>query len=293
MSSTVTTAPIDRRARYVFAGIGALTVLILVALFAFLALTALDMFLQVSITEFLFGTDWNPAGYDSSSWGIVPLLVGTLLVTIPALLISAPIGFIIAVYLSEIARPSLRETLKPFIEMIASIPSVVLGLLGLLYLAPLIGSMFGLSNGFNSLTAAILVGIAALPSLASISEDALANVPQSFRHASLALGASQWQTIKSIVIPAARHGLTASLMLGLGRIIGETMVVLMVAGNSRALPNGLLDPVRPMTANIAIEIKEVVVGSLHWDALFAIGLVLFMLTFAVNLVADLFMHRRV
>ena len=269
-----------------------LTVLLLIGIFLFLFLSSLRAFREIALSEFFFGNNWNPISYHTPSWGIVALLQGTLLVSTVALLFASPLGLFTAIYLSEIASPPLREILKPTIEMIAGIPSVVLGLLGLLFLAPLIAKTFHLSNGLNALTAGILVGIAALPTIASVCEDALSGVTLRYREASLALGATRWTTIRWVVLPAALPGITAAIMLGFGRIIGETMIVLMVAGNSLALPRSLFSPVRPMTATIAIEIKETVIGSTHWHSLFALGLILFLLTFLVNFVADFLIHRR-
>ncbi len=268
-----------------------LTVGLLVGIFLFLFFSGFSAVKEIGLKTLILGTTWNPIAYGQPSWGGLPLIIGTLFVTVVALLIAVPMGVASAIYISEIASPRFREILKPAIEMIASVPSVVLGLLGLLFLAPFIARIFHLSNGLNALTAGILVAIAALPTIASICEDTLRAVPQKYRQSSLALGATQWTTIKSVVLPAAKSGLLAAVMLGLGRIIGETMIVLMVAGNSSALPHSLLDPVRPMTANIAIEIKETVVGSLHWESLFAIGLGLFVITFVVNFLADLLIHR--
>ncbi len=282
---------IDKLWRYIFTLTALLTVVILIGIFVFLAYTGIGVFTKINFADFLFGTNWNPNAFAAPSWGILALFISSLIVSALALIIAIPFGLAIAIYLSEIASPFLREILKPAIEMIASIPSVVLGLLGLLFLAPLIAKIFGLSNGLNALTASILVAIAALPTIASICEDAITSVPHEYKEASLALGASQWTTIKKITIPAASSGLIAAGMLGLGRVIGETMIVLIVAGNARALPHSLLDPVRPMTATIAIEIKEVIVGSLHWQSLFAIGLVLFIITFAINLLADILIHK--
>ena len=241
--------------------------------------------------EFLFGIDWNPTSYHTPAFGILSILIGTLMVSFLSLLFAVPFGLSIAIYLSEIATPTKRELLKPVIELIAGIPSVVLGLIGLLYLAPLIAMLFHLSNGLNALTASILIAIAALPTIASISEDALSSVSQQYREASLALGATKWITIKKVVIPAAKSGILAAMMLGLGRVIGEAMIVLMVAGNSRAFPLSFLDPVRPMTATIAIDIKEVVIGSLHYQSLFAIGFMLFLMTFLINFIVDLIIHE--
>ena len=221
------------------------------------------------------------------------MIVGTIFVTAGALIFAIPLGLACSVYLAEIAKPKARETIKPIIEMIAGIPSVVLGLIGMLFLSPLIAHIFGLSNGLNALTASIIVGIMVLPTIISISEDVLTSLPKEFREASLALGATKWQTIRMVLIPAAASGIFASLMLGLGRAIGETMAVLMVAGNSIAMPHSFFDSVRPITANIAIEIKEVVRGSLHYEALFAIGTILFFMTFIVNFISDWIIQKQV
>lgn len=276
---------------YVFAASAALTVVFLIGIFVFLAWIGLRAFVDIPIPELLFGTYWNPNSFGDPSWGTASLLVGTLIVSTLALIISVPFGMAVAIYLAEVASKKVREVLKPFVEMIASIPTVVLGLLGLLFLAPAVANVFHISNALNALTASILVAIVALPTIASICEDALSSVSKRHRDASYALGASRWMTIRRVVIPAARSGLIAGILLGLGRIIGETMIVLMVAGNSVKFPTSLLDPVRPITATIAIEVKEVVVGSVHWEALFAIGLMLFVYTFIINIIADFFIHR--
>lgn len=270
-----------------------LTVSALVGIFLFLTVTGIGTFQHVRVTDFFFGLDWNPTAYARPSWGIGALLLGTLMVSAVALAVAVPLGLGIAIFLAELAHPRLREIIKPAIEMIASVPSVIIGLVGLLTIAPLIAHVFHLNNGLNIMTAGILVGIAALPTVASISEDALRAVSHRLRESSYALGARQWTTITRVVMPAAAPGLIAATMLGLGRVIGETMIVLMVAGNSRAVPDSLLDPGRPITANIAIEIKEAVVGGIHWQSLFALGLILFVLTFGINFAADCLARRMV
>ena len=277
---------------YVVISTAALTVAALCGIFIFLAVVGLRAFSEIPFHSFLFGLEWNPTSYDTSTWGTGVLFFGTVIVSAIALVVTVPLGFSMAVYLSEIATRNVREVLKPLIEMIASIPSVVLGLLGLLFIAPLIGRLFGLSNGLNAFTAGFLVAIAALPTIASICEDALSSVSNRYRDASYALGASKWVTIKRIVVPAAASGILAAVLLGFGRIIGETMIVLMVAGNSVAIPHSIFDPVRPITANIAIEMKEVVTGGLHYEALFAVGLLLFVYTFVINVIADIFIKNR-
>lgn len=277
---------LDRLMAYLLAAIALSTVLILVLIFGFLFTTGFQTFFKLPFLSFIFGTNWNPTSFVQPSYEIFSLILGTFLVSGIALAICLPLGLAVAIYLSEIATRKQRELIKPLIEMIACIPSVVIGVLGLTFLAPAIANVFSLSNGLNALTAGILVAIAALPSLASLAEDALFNVSWKLREAGLALGATDWLTIFKVVLPAAKSGLIATTMLSLGRIIGETMIVLMVAGNSRAIPNSIFSPVSPMTSTIAVDIKEVVVGSLHYQSLFAIGLILFIITFVLNLLAD-------
>lgn len=277
----------------VFVGIGSLTVILLIGIFAFLVWNGWRALSEIGLADMLFSARWNPVSVREAAWGMLGLLLSTAMISLGAMCVALPLGLALAVYLSDIASARVRETLKPAVEMIAGIPSVVLGLLGLLYIAPLIARAFGLSNGLNALTASVLVGITVIPSIASLSEDALSSVPRRLRETSLSLGATSWTTIWKVIIPAAKSGIGAAAMLGLGRAIGETIIVLMVAGNSLQMPDSFLDPARPMTATIAIEIREVVVGDLHWSALFAIGLLLFILTFALNAVTDRLIHRRV
>jgi phosphate transport system permease protein len=279
--------------RWVFLCVGLLTVVLLIGIFAFLVNSGVRTFADIGLFDFLLGSRWNPSALREPAWGILPLLLGTVMVAVGALIVAVPFGLSLAIYLSCVASRRVREVLKPIVEMIAGIPSVVLGLVGLMYLEPAIAQVFQLSNGLNALCASVLVGITAVPTIASLCEDALSSVPRTLNDASLALGATEWKTIRKVVVPAALSGIAAAVMLGLGRAIGETMVVLMVAGNSLAMPHSFLDPVRPMTATIAIEIREVVVGDLHWNALFAVGLVLFLLTFFINTMTDTFIRKRV
>ncbi len=276
-----------------FSTTGILTLLILIGIFVFLFVTGIHTFAKITPTDFFLGEQWNPDAYGTPKWGILSLIIGTLMIAFGSLVMSIPLGLAGAVYLSEIAGSRTRELLKPAIEMIAGIPSVVLGLIGILFLSPLIANVFGLSHGLNAFTSSVIVGVMVLPTIISISEDVLTSLPNEFREASLALGATKWQMIRMTLLPAALSGIVAAVMLGLGRAIGETMVVLMVAGNSIAMPTSFFSPVRPMTANIAIEIKEVVTGSLHYDALFAIGLVLFVMTFIVNFISDIIVEKHV
>ena len=217
------------------------------------------------------------------------MLYSTLLVTAVVLAIVIPFWGFNPLYLSEPRQTP--WSCKPAIELIASIPSVVLGLIGLLVLSPLVALLFGLPNGLNALTAAIVVAVMVLPTIASLCEDIFSSVPNSYRHASTALGSTKWQTISRVVVPSSISGVFAAVMLGFGRAVGETMAVLMVAGNALAPPSTFLDPARPLTANIAIEIKEVVFGSTHYQSLFAMGLVLFLITLLFNVAAEWVLRR--
>ena len=283
----------EERIKLFFFVVSITALVILLSIFGFLFFTGIKAFGEISLSEFFFGKVWNPTAYGEPKWGILALITGTLIVTGIALLIAIPLGIAGAIYLSEIASLRTREILKPVIEMIAGIPSVVLGLIGLLFLAPVVAHLFNLNSGLNALTSSIIVAIMILPTIISISEDVITSLPKEFREASLALGATKWQTIKMTLIPAASSGIAAAIMLGLGRAVGETMAVLMIAGNSIAMPGSIFDPVRPLTANVAIEIKEVVTGSLHYNALFAMALVLFILTFVVNLISDIIIEKHI
>ncbi len=280
----------EKAIRIFFQANGILSVLVLAGIFGFLLINAIGAFQTISLGEF-FGTTWNPTSYVQPQWGILGLMAGTLLVVAAALAIAVPLGLFTGLYLSHLASPRVRELLKPAVELIASIPSVVLGLVALLVLSPLVASVFGLTNGLNALTAALVVAVMVLPTIASLSEDVFSAVPDAYRQGGLALGATRWQVLRRVILPSSLSGIFAAVMLGLGRAVGETIAVLMVAGNALAFPNGLLDPVRPLTANIAIEIKEVVTGSTHYQALFAMGLVLFIVTLLFNVAAELVLQR--
>jgi len=264
---------------------------ILGGIFLFLGWSTVLAAGQVPLFSFLFGTIWNPTAYGEPSWGIASLMMGTVLIGGLSMLFAAPVGLAVAIYLSEIASKRTRRILKPLIEMIAGIPSVVLGLIGILFVAPLIADIFHLSDGLTALTAALLVGISTLPTIASISEDAISSVPAHYRDTSLALGATRWLTIARVILPAARSGITAAFVLGFGKAIGDTMIALMVAGSSLSFPYSPLQSIRPVTANIAIEAKEIAYGTLHWNALFATGFILIVLTCAIDIAADYLIRR--
>jgi phosphate transport system permease protein len=277
--------------RAFFLSCGILAVLVLVGIFATLLFTAVPAFRDIHFSEFLLKTNWDPTSPEKAEYGILSMVVSTLMVTVGALLLAIPIGIGVAAYLSDVAHWRVREIVKPIVEILAGIPSVVVGFLGIVLFGPAIAKIFHTGNGLNAVNGSLLLAIMALPTIISISEDSLNAVPPAYNEASLALGASRWQTLFRVKVPAALSGIIAACMLGMGRAIGETMTVLMATGNARAFPHGFLSSVRTMTANIAIELGEVPYYTTHYYALFAIGLVLFVMTFLVNLAADLILHK--
>lgn len=259
-------------------------------IFLFLLKDSLALFQQYPLTRFLVGTEWLPIS-DPPQFGVVPLLLGSIFVTAWAILICVPLGVGSAMFIAEVAPKHLKNILKSLVEILASIPSVVLGFLGIIWLAPVLRNTFHLSTGMCGLTGSLLLAFMALPTIISISEDALTSVPRTYREAAFGLGATRWQTLWRIVLPSASSGILAAVMLGIGRVVGETMVVLMVTGNAPVMPKSILQPLRTLTATIAGEMGETVGGSDHYYALFAVGLVLFAITFAINFIADLFLRR--
>jgi phosphate transport system permease protein len=270
---------------------GIIAILVLIGIFGLLLSTAIPAFREINIFKFIGSKKWDPTSPEKAEFGILSMIVSTLMVTTGALAIAIPVGIGVAAYLSDVGHWRVREILKPIIEILAGIPSVVVGFLGIVLFGPVIAKLFHTSNGLNAVNGSFLLAIMALPTIISISEDSLTTVPLAYTEASLALGASRWQTLVRVKIPAALSGIIASCMLGMGRAIGETMTVLMVTGNARAFPHGFLNSVRTMTANIAIELGEVPYYTTHYYALFAIGLVLFIMTFVVNLIADIVLHK--
>lgn len=259
-------------------------------IFLFLLLEGLPATQQVPLDS-LFSDRWYPI---EDYYGVLPLLGGSLLITIGATMIAVPFGIGTAVYLSEIAPRWLREIMKPLVEVLGGLPSVVLGFLGMLILAPYLRTLLDLPTGLSALAGAILLGGIAIPTVVSVAEDALDAVPKSYRDASLAMGATEWQTIWRVTLPAARSGVLTAIMLGIGRAIGETMTVMMVTGNAPILPQGMRDlfsPVRTMTATIAAEMGEVANGSTHYHTLFLIGIILFLISLIVNVTASAVVFR--
>ncbi|MEM6263620.1 MAG: phosphate ABC transporter permease subunit PstC [Bacteroidota bacterium] len=276
----------DKVVAGLFRAAGLSTVLILLGIFLMLTINGIQAFADISLKDFFFGSLWNPSAYGEPSYGIGAMLVSTFMVTLGSMVIAVPLGIGTAAYLSEVAPARVREILKPMIEMLAGIPSVAIGFLGIVLVGPIIARTFGLSNGLNALNGSILLAIMALPTIISVAEDAIRSVPHTYKEGSLALGATKWTTLVRVTLPACTSGLIAAVVLGMGRAIGETMTVLMATGNAPAMPNGFFDPVRTITATIAIELGEVPYGSTHYYSLFAIGTVLFLISLAVNLIAE-------
>ncbi|MDD4981460.1 MAG: phosphate ABC transporter permease subunit PstC [Candidatus Omnitrophota bacterium] len=248
------------------------------------------IFKDVGFFKFLFGSKWYPT-YEPPDFGILPLILGSIWVTAGAIIVCVPLGVGSALYLNELAGFRQRQFLKPIIELLASIPSVVYGFFGMVIVTPFLQKTFNLPTGLTALNASLILGLMATPTVCSIAEDALSYVPRSFREASFAVGANRWQTLTRVVIPAAGSGISTAIILGMSRAIGETMTVLMVAGGAGVIPKTFLDPVRPMTSAIAAEMGEAPMGGDHYHALFAIALILFLITFVFNIIAEIISRR--
>lgn len=264
---------------------GYFTILILIGILYLLFSNAIKAFSHIPFSSF-FDLHWNPSAHGEPLYGVFQLLWSSLLVTLGSMLIAVPLGIGVAAYLSEIASPKVRKTIRPLIEILAGIPSVTIGFIGIVLIGPFIADVFHLSNGFNALNGSILLAFMALPTIISVSEDALRSVPPSFREASYALGANKWLTLIKVVIPAAGSGIVAACILGFGRAIGETMTVLMVTGNATAMPHSFFDPVRTLTAAIAIELGEVPYNAPHYYGLFVLGIILFFISLGVNFLSE-------
>jgi phosphate transport system permease protein len=269
---------------------GLFAILVLVGIFSLLFVESAPTLKEIKLGEFLT-SNWDPTSPEKAEYGLLAMIVSTMMATIGAMVISIPIGIAAAAYIADVANDKVREVIKPIIEILAGIPSVVVGFLGIVVVGPLLAKIFGTSNGLNAINGSILLSIMSLPTIISISEDAIISVPQEYKNASMALGANHWQTLTKVTIPAASSGIIASVMLGMGRAIGETMTVLMATGNAPAMPIAFTDPIRTMTSTIAIELGETVQGSTHYHSLFVIGMVLFVMSFIVNLISDIVLHK--
>jgi len=276
--------------RNIFCVLAFSSLLFLLGIVTVLFKEALPIFKAVSLKDFLLGKSWYPT-YAPPEFGIFPLLMASLWVTVGALIVAIPLGVGSALYINEIASFKQKTFLKPLVEILASIPSIVYGFFGIVLVAPFLQKIFNLPVGLCALTASLVLGIMAAPVVCSIAEDALGCVPVSFREASFALGANRWQTLTQVVVPAAGSGISTAIILGMSRAVGETMTVLMVAGGAAVIPGTFLEPVRPMTAAIAAEMGEAPVGGLHYHALFAVALILFLITFVFNIIAEIVSRR--
>ncbi|MDR2676822.1 MAG: phosphate ABC transporter permease subunit PstC [Endomicrobium sp.] len=269
---------------------GTLSVIFVVSIFIFLLKESLGFFREYNILKFITGRNWYPDS-NEPSFGIFPMVIGSFLVTFGACIIAVPIGVMAALYISEIAPKYVHDILKFLVELMATIPSVVIGLIGMCTIVPFVKNFFNIPTGLTAFSGSIMLAFMVMPTIVTISEDAIHSVPWKYREGALALGATKWQAIRRIVLKEARPGIIAAIMLGIGRLIGETMAVMMITGNSASIPKSIFSPVRTMTATIAAEMGEVVKCDIHYKALFAVGLVLFIITFIVNFIADFFLGK--
>ncbi len=268
--------------------LASITTLTLIVVFLFME--GLPIFSKVSVQDFIFGKYWYPT-YDPAEFGILALIVASLAVTAAASAISIPLGVMTALYLAEVSSARIREWVKPIVELLAALPSVVIGFFGMVVVAPFLQDIFGVATGLNLFNASLMLAFMSVPTICSISEDAIFSVPKELKEASLALGATHWETVWRVTVPASISGISTAVILGMSRAIGETMVVLMVAGGAAMIPGSLFDPVRPMPASIAAEMAEAPFRSDHYYALFATGIVLFLFTLIFNMVAEHISHK--
>ena len=276
--------------KYLFKITGLLVLAALGGILAILIYNSISFFLNVRPLDFITGLEWNPTG-NNPQYGMLPLILSTTLVTFGAMIIAIPLGVGTAAFIAEYANPKLKTFLKPAIEMLAAIPSVVIGFLGVVLVGPGIAGLANLPNGLNALNGAILLAVMALPTIITVAEDAIHAIPKTYKEASYGVGATKWQTLCHVIIPAAAPGIIAAIMLGVGRAIGETMTVLMATGNASLMPEGMFDSVKTMTATIAIEMGEVPYKTTHYFALYAIATVLFFMTLVANLIGEYFINR--
>lgn len=276
--------------KFVFKATGILVLALLGGILLMLIYNSLSFFADVRPLDFITGMEWSPTSKDPK-YGMLPLILSTTLVTVGAMLIAIPLGIGTAAFISEYAGTKLKSILKPTIEMLAAIPSVVIGFLGIVVVSPGIASLADLPNGLNALNGAILLAIMALPTIITVAEDAIHSIPIAYKEASYAVGANKWQTLRKVIIPAAAPGIIAAVMLGVGRAIGETMTVLMATGNASVMPTGMFDSVKTMTATIAIEMGEVPYQTPHYYALYALATVLFFMSLFANIVGEYFINR--
>jgi phosphate transport system permease protein len=280
----------EKAIRIVFFCVALASITTLALIVVFLFMEGLPIFTKVSVQDFIFGKYWYPTD-DPAEFGILALIVASLSVTAVASAISIPLGVMTALYLAEVSSAKLREWVKPIVELLAALPSVVIGFFGMVIVAPFLQDAFNVATGLNLFNASLMLAFMSIPTICSISEDAIFSVPKELKEASLALGATRWETIWRVTVPASISGISTAVILGMSRAIGETMVVLMVAGGAGMIPGSLFDPVRPMPASIAAEMAEAPFRGDHYYALFATGIVLFLFTLLFNMVAEHISHK--
>lgn len=268
------------------------SILCMLAIFVFVLREALPVLPKIDFVELFTSTRWIPAPAkgNPAHYGALGLITGTLATTLLGMALAVPAGLGAAVYVAEFATARSREALKVLIELLAAIPSIVWGFIGLMVIGPVVAELTGAPLGTNLLTGGLILGLMSVPVIASIAEDALRAVPDTYREAALALGASPWELVTRVLFPAAKKGLLAACLLGLGRAVGETMAVLLATGHANQIPTSLVDPVRTLTAAIAAELGEAPKGSDHYRALFVLGALMLLLTVAINVTADVFVH---
>lgn len=270
---------------------GIASILFVVLIFVFLLKEGLSFFKEINLFKFVLGQRWYPIS-DPAQFGILPMILGSLLVTLGAIIFAVPLSIGAAFYISEVAPGKIKDILKVGIEMLAAIPSVVLGFIGMITLVPLVRNVLHLPTGLTAFSGSLMLGLMSMPTIISISEDAINAVPKIYKEGALALGATRWQAMYRVTIYAALPGIIAASMLGIGRVIGETMAVMMITGNAAVIPHTFFQPVRTLTATIAAEMGETVHGSPHYYSLFAIGIILFIITFIINITVDMVLHRK-
>jgi phosphate transport system permease protein len=280
----------ERAIRILFFCVALASMTTLTLIVVFLFMEGIPIFSKVSVQDFIFGKYWYPTD-EPPDFGIFALIIASLAVTAVASIISIPLGVLTALYLAEVASARVREWVKPIVELLAALPSVVIGFFGMVIVAPFLQEILDIPTGLNLFNASLMLAFMSIPTICSISEDAIFSVPTELKEASLALGATHWETIARVIIPASISGISTATILGMSRAIGETMVVLMVAGGATLIPSSLFDPVRPMPASIAAEMAEAPFRGDHYYALFATGIVLFAFTLLFNLVADQVAHK--
>jgi phosphate transport system permease protein len=274
----------DGAIRFVLLLTALFSLLILSAILLFLFIEGIPIFSKVPLWDFIFGKEWYPTS-DPVAFGVFPLLIASFGVTVVSTCFSAPLGILTAIYMAELASPRVRAIMKPAIELLAALPSVVIGFFGMVVVAPFLQNTFDIPTGLNLLNASLMLSLMSVPTICTISEDAIKSVPPVLKEGSLALGATHWETIYRVILPASISGIGTATILGISRSIGETMVVLMVAGGAAMVPESLFDPVRPIPANIAAEMAEAPFRGDHYHALFALGVILFLFTMAFNFIA--------